>query len=64
MRIVLWGAFFLVCNIIGVETLRAAVTLPPSEALLPGILTVCLVGLAALSVSRLRVAVKRVRSSR
>jgi hypothetical protein len=64
MRIVLWGAFFLVCNIVGVETFKAAVTLPSPESLLPGVLTVGLVGLAALSASRLRLALKATRSSR
>jgi hypothetical protein len=64
MRIVLWGAFFLICNIIGVETFKATVTLPSSEALVPGVLTICLVGLAALSASRLGLALKAVRSSR
>jgi hypothetical protein len=64
MRIILWGVFFLICNVIGVETLKAALTLPSSEALLPGVLTVCLIGLAALGASRLQLAVKAVRSSR
>jgi hypothetical protein len=63
MRIVLWGLFFLICNIVGVETLRAAVTLPSSEALVPAVLTVGLIGLAALSASRLQLAVRAVRSS-
>jgi hypothetical protein len=64
MRILLWGLFFLICNVIGVETLKAAVTLPSSEALVPGVLTVCLIGLAALGASRLQRALKTVRSSR
>jgi hypothetical protein len=64
MGVVLWGLFFVICNIIGVETFKAAVTLPSSEALLPAVLTVCLVGLAALGASRLQLAVKAVRSSR
>jgi len=52
MRLVLWAAFFVVCNILGVETFKAAITLPPDEALLPGVLSVPLVGLAAFGVTR------------
>jgi hypothetical protein len=52
MRLALWAAFFVVCNILGVETLKAALTLPADEALLPGVLSVPLVGLAALGVTR------------
>jgi hypothetical protein len=63
MRIVLWGLFFLICNIVGVETLKAAVTLPSSEALVPAVLTVGLIGLAALGACRLRLAVRAIRSS-
>ena len=42
-----WIAFFVVCNVLGVEAFRAAMTLPFEKALLPGILTVPLVGLTA-----------------
>lgn len=49
----LWGAFFVVCNTVGVETFKAAVTLPPEEALAPGLLTVPLVGLTAFGATRL-----------
>ena len=52
MRVWLWTTFFLVCNIMGVETFRAAVTLPREDALLPALLTVPLVGLTALGVTR------------
>ena len=52
MRLVLWAAFFVVCNILGVETFKAAITLPLDEAFLPGVLSVPLVGLAALGVTR------------
>ena len=52
MRLVLWAAFFVVCNVVGVETFKAAVTLPLDEALLPGMLSVPLVGLAAFGVTR------------
>jgi hypothetical protein len=52
MRLALWAAFFVVCNILGVETFKAALTLPADEALLPGVLSVPLVGLAALGVTR------------
>lgn len=52
MRILLWAAFFLVSNVVGVEVFKAAITLPRDEALLPGLLTVPLVGMAALAVTR------------
>ncbi|HEX3179347.1 MAG TPA: hypothetical protein VHZ49_21915 [Methylomirabilota bacterium] len=52
MRLMLWGAFFLVSNLLGVEALKAAVTLPSDERLLPGLLTFPLVGLTAMSATR------------
>ena len=52
MRLALWAAFFVVCNILGVETFKAAITLPFDEALVPGFLSVPLVGLAAFGVTR------------
>jgi hypothetical protein len=52
MRVGLWTAFLLVSNVLGVETFRAAVTLPREDALLPAMLTVPLVGLAAFGVTR------------
>lgn len=53
MCVVLWIAFFLVCNVLEVETLRAAVTLPWQEAILPSVLLVPLIGLTAWGASRL-----------
>jgi hypothetical protein len=52
MRLALWAAFFVVCNILGVETFKAAITLPLDEALVPGVLSVPLVALAAFGVTR------------
>ncbi|MGH7392392.1 MAG: hypothetical protein ACREM3_23490 [Candidatus Rokuibacteriota bacterium] len=52
MRVGLWVAFIVVCNVLGVEAFRAAMTLPFEEALLPGVLTVPLVGLTAFGVTR------------
>jgi hypothetical protein len=52
MRMALWVVFFVVSNLVGVEAFKAAVTLPADEALLPGILTVPLIGLTALSATR------------
>jgi len=52
MRVGLWAAFFLVCNVLGIEAFRAAMTLPFEEALLPGVLTVPLVALTAFGVTR------------
>lgn len=53
MRLSLWAAFFVVSNLLGVEVFRAAVTLPWEEALVPGLLTVPLVGLTALGATRI-----------
>jgi hypothetical protein len=53
MRLGLWVAFFVVSNLVGVEVFKAAVTLPWDEALLPGLLTVPLVGLSALGATRI-----------
>ena len=52
MRLVLWFAFFVVSNVIGVEVFKAAMTLPFEEAVLPGLLTPPFVGLAAVSATR------------
>ena len=52
MRLMLWGAFFVVSNLLGVEALQAAVTLPSDERLLPGLLTFPLIGLTAMSATR------------
>jgi hypothetical protein len=53
MRLWLWVAFFLVSNALGIEVFKAAMTLPWDEALLPGLLTVPLVGLSALGATRI-----------
>jgi hypothetical protein len=53
MRVGLWAAFFVVSNILGVEVFKAAMTLPFQEAVVPGVLTVPLVGLSALGVTQL-----------
>lgn len=52
MRLMLWGLLFLIANIVGVEVFRAAVTLPLDEALVPRLLTIPLIGLAAFGASR------------
>lgn len=52
MRLWLWVTFFVVSNLLGVEVFKAAVTLPFDEALLPGMLTLPLVGLTAISATR------------
>lgn len=52
MRLWLWIVFFVICNIIGVEVFKAALTLPFDEAVLPGILSVPLIGLTALGATR------------
>jgi hypothetical protein len=52
MRLMLWAAFFLVSNLLGVEALKAAVTLPQDERLVPSLLTFPLIGLTAMSATR------------
>jgi hypothetical protein len=52
MRLWLWVAFFVVSNLLGIEVFKAAVTLPLDEALVPGVLTLPLVGLTAVSATR------------
>jgi len=49
MRVWIWSALFLGANCVGVEVFKAAVTLPADEALLPRILSIPLIGLAAVS---------------
>lgn len=53
MRVGLWAAFFVVCNILGVETFKAAVTLPLEEAFVPGFLSIPLIGLTAFGATRM-----------
>ncbi|HEU5305368.1 MAG TPA: hypothetical protein VFU40_12040 [Gemmatimonadales bacterium] len=53
MRFGLWVAFFLICNVLGVEAFRAALTLPFEDALLPAVLSIPLVGLTAFGATRL-----------
>ena len=52
MRLWSWVAFFVVCNILGVEVFKAAMTLPFEEAVLPGILSIPLIGLTAVGATR------------
>lgn len=59
IRVALWIAFFLVCNILGVEAFKAAFTLPFEEALLPGALAVPLIGLTAFGATRVLAAWRR-----
>ena len=56
MRSALWLAFFVVTNVLGVKALTAALTLPFDEGLVPAILTVPLIALAALGAARLAAA--------
>ena len=48
-----WLALFVVCNVLGVEVFKAAMTLPFEEAVLPGVLSVPLIGLTAIGATRL-----------
>ncbi len=52
MRLALWIAFFVTSNLLGVEAFKAAVTLPSDERLLPSLLTFPLIGLTAVSATR------------
>ena len=52
MRLWAWLALFVVSNILGVEVFKAAMTLPFEEALVPGVLTVPLIGLTAFGATR------------
>ncbi|HKF68920.1 MAG TPA: hypothetical protein VKB36_20380 [Vicinamibacterales bacterium] len=52
MRLILWVAFFVISNLLGIEAFKAAVTLPSDERLLPCLLTFPLIGLTALSATR------------
>jgi hypothetical protein len=52
MRLALWIAFFVVSNLLGVEAFKAAVTLPSDERLVPSLLTFPLIGLTAVSATR------------
>jgi len=52
MRLILWIAFFVISNLLGIEAFKAAVTLPSDERLLPCLLTFPLLGLTALSATR------------
>ena len=52
MRLILWIAFFVISNLLGIEAFKAAVTLPSDERLLPCLLTFPLIGLTALSATR------------
>jgi hypothetical protein len=53
MLVALWLLFFLFCNVLGVETLRAALTLPFEDALLPAALTIPLIALTAFGATRM-----------
>ena len=52
MRLALWIAFFVISNLLGIEAFKAAVTLPWDERLVPSLLTFPLIGLTALSATR------------
>ncbi|HEV8586815.1 MAG TPA: hypothetical protein VGT02_17750 [Methylomirabilota bacterium] len=59
MRLGLWIVFFLVSNLLGVEAFKAALTLPSDERLVPSLLTLPLVGLTAVSATRVMDAWRR-----
>jgi hypothetical protein len=53
MRLWLWVTFFVIANLLGVEVFKAAITLPREEAIVPGLLTIPLVVLAAIGAARI-----------
>ena len=53
MQAWLWVVFFLICNIVGVEVFKAAMTLPFEDALLPRILCLPVIALTAFGAKRL-----------
>ena len=61
MRAILWLALFIVANVLGVSASTAALTLRSDERLLPAVLTIPLVGLAAMGAARLAAAWQRSR---
>jgi len=52
MRLALWIAFFVISNLLGIEAFKAAVTLPSDERLVPSLLTFPLIGVTAVSATR------------
>ncbi|HEY3100202.1 MAG TPA: hypothetical protein VGL14_14915 [Methylomirabilota bacterium] len=59
MRLALWIAFFVISNLLGIEAFKAAITLPSDERLVPSLLTFPLIGLTALSATRVLEAWRR-----
>ena len=53
LRLVLWTAVYLTCNIVGVRMLEAALAAPVAEIAQPALLTACLIGVAAVAVCRM-----------
>jgi hypothetical protein len=53
LSLVLWTAVYLTCNVIGVKMLEATLETPLPEIARPALLTVCLMGLAAIAVCRI-----------
>ena len=53
LSLVLWTAVFLTANVVGVEMLRTALMVPVAEIAQPVLLTVCLIGIAAVAVCRM-----------
>ena len=53
LSLVLWTALYLTCNIIGVKMLEVALVAPVSEITQPALITMCLMGLAAVAICRM-----------
>jgi hypothetical protein len=53
LSLVLWTAVFLTSNVIGVEMLRTTLAAPMAEITQPALLTVCTMGIAAVSICRM-----------
>ena len=53
LQLILWTALYLTCNIVGVKMLETALSAPAGEIFQPALITVCLMGLAAVAVCRM-----------
>lgn len=53
LSLVLWTALYLTCNVIGVKMLETTLTTPVSEIAQPALVTMCLMGIAAVAICRM-----------
>jgi len=53
LSLVLWTAVFLTANLVGVQMLQTTLVTPMAEIAQPALLTVCMMGIAAVSICRM-----------